>query len=85
MAAYHIEAGAVKFKDFAQRMIADVGEVETPTLKSFYEGARLTPGFENLSKQMDAHKDVVNADVENIEKEEVKNKKKNKPNSSLKR
>lgn len=76
MAAYHIEAGAVKFKDFAQRMIADVGEAVRPYLKSFYEGARLTPGFENLSKQMDAHKDVVNADVENIEKEEVKTKEK---------
>jgi N12 class adenine-specific DNA methylase len=43
MAAYHIEAGAHKFVDFAKKMIEDVGDKVVPYLKTFYEGYRKWP------------------------------------------
>lgn len=66
MAAYHIEAGARKFKDFAQNMINDLGEWVKPYLKSFYSSARYYPGMEEYSPEMDADSEVQNFDVETI-------------------
>lgn len=66
MAAYHIEAGARKFADFAKRMIEDLGDSIRPYLKSFYQGARYMPGMETLSAQMDDPNSVNNFDINNL-------------------
>jgi hypothetical protein len=66
MAMYHIEAGAHKFADFANRMIEDLGQAVTPYLKSIYEGARYLPGMNELSKKMDSSADVADYDIEHI-------------------
>lgn len=72
MAAYHIEAGASKFVDYAKKMIEDVGDGVRPYLIAIYEGARSMPEMEDISKQMDSY-DVVNSfDVNAIGKEEEK-------------
>jgi N12 class adenine-specific DNA methylase len=68
MAAYHIEAGARKFGDFAQRMIEDVGDAVRPYLKSFYEGARQFPGMEDFQKDMDEYHAVKDFDTESFDK-----------------
>lgn len=68
MAAYHIEAGARKFGDFAQRMIEDVGDAVRPYLKSFYEGARQFPGMENFQKDMDEYHAVKDFDTDSFDK-----------------
>lgn len=68
MAAYHIEAGARKFGDFAQRMIEDVGDSVRPYLKSFYEGARQFPGMEEYRKDMDEYRTVKDFDTESFNK-----------------
>jgi N12 class adenine-specific DNA methylase len=68
MAAYHIEAGARKFADFAQRMIEDVGDAVRPYLKSFYEGARQFPGMEDFQKDMDEYHAVKDFDTESFDK-----------------
>lgn len=66
MAAYHIEAGARKFADFAKRMIEDLGDGIRPYLKSFYQGSRYMPGMEPLSVEMDDSNSVNNFDVNNL-------------------
>ena len=43
MAAFHIEAGARKFADYARHMIDDLGDAIRPYLKSFYNGVRDLP------------------------------------------
>lgn len=68
MAAYHIEAGARKFGDFAQRMIEDIGDSVRPYLKSFYEGARQFPGMEEYQKDMDEYRTVKDFDTESFNK-----------------
>lgn len=68
MAAYHIEAGARKFGDFAQRMIEDVGDSVRPYLKSFYEGARQFPGMEEYQKDMDEYRTVKDFDMASFNK-----------------
>ena len=68
MAAYHIEAGARKFGDFAQRMIEDVGDAVRPYLKSFYEGARQFPGMEDFQKDMDEYHAVKDFDTDSFDK-----------------
>lgn len=47
MAAYHVEAGARKFVDFAKRMISDMGDNVRPYLKLFYNAVRDFPGMES--------------------------------------
>lgn len=69
MAAYHLEAGAKKFIDFARIMVSDLGEAVIPYLKSFYEGARLMPQMQEFAKDMTSHDEVINTDVEQIIKE----------------
>ena len=66
MAVYHVEAGARKFVDFAQRMIKDLGDAIRPYLKAIYNGARDLPGMEELRKEMDSAADVDKIDVGTI-------------------
>ena len=71
MAAYHIEAGARKFSDYAARMIADLGDAIRPYLKSFYNGARDLPEVidAGLSEEMTPYEDVRKTDVANLGKD----------------
>lgn len=66
MAMFHIEAGARKFVDFAERMIADLGDAIRPYLKAIYNGAREMPGMEELRKQMSSVESVSLQDVQKI-------------------
>ena len=66
MAAYHVEAGARKFVDFAQRMIADLGDAIRPYLKAIYNGARDLPGMEGFKPEMDSAADVEGIDVDSV-------------------
>lgn len=70
MAVYHVEAGARRFVDFAQRMIKDLGDAIRPYLKAIYNGARDLPGMEELRKEMDSAADVDAIDVNTIVVEE---------------
>ncbi|MCF1459503.1 MAG: PLxRFG domain-containing protein [Shewanella sp.] len=65
LAGYHIEAGARKFADFTRTLVDELGEGVKPYLKSFYESARLYPGFE-ASRDMDNHDYVVKADIDQL-------------------
>ena len=71
MAAYHIEAGARMFSDYAARMIADLGDAIRPYLKSFYNGARDLPEVidAGLSEEMTPYEDVRKTDVANLGKD----------------
>ena len=69
MAAFHIEAGARSFADFAKRMIADLGDAIRPYLKSFYEGARNFPGMEKIADAMTPYDEVREFDVLSIGKD----------------
>ncbi len=66
MAAFHVEAGARKFVDFAKRMIEDLGDAIRPYLKSIYNGARDLPGMEPYRNDMDSAADVDAIDVNAI-------------------
>ena len=66
MAMYHIEAGARKFADFANRMIEDLGDNVRPYLKSFYEGARQMPSMETMRNEMDSFNTVNSFDLDNL-------------------
>lgn len=71
MAAYHIEAGARKFIDYAERMIADLGDAIKPYLKALYNGARDLPGMEEYAGEMDSYDAVSATDVNNIGLENI--------------
>ena len=66
MAAFHIEAGARKFVDFAKRIIADLGDGIRNYLKSAYNGARDMPGMEDIAEEMDPYDVVKGIDVNSI-------------------
>ena len=70
MAAFHIEAGARKFADYAKKMIEDLGDAIRPYLKSFYNGARELPEVEAAGYSMDMtpYEDVRAFDVANFDK-----------------
>ena len=70
MAAYHVEAGARKFADFAKRMLADIGEEIRPYLKMFYNAVREFPGMESYEVEMDPYEEVRNTDINSIKLEE---------------
>lgn len=70
MAAYHVEAGARKFADFAKRMLADIGEEVRPYLKLFYNGVRDFPGMESYEVEMDPYEEVRKTDINSIKLEE---------------
>ena len=56
LAGYHIEAGARSFAAYSKSMVADIGEAIKPYLRSFYEGVRYYPGFDNHG--MDSAADI---------------------------
>lgn len=70
MAAYHVEAGARRFADFARRMIADLGDVIRPYLKPIYTAARQMPGMEEYAVQMDSYEQVEAFDMADLDKAE---------------
>lgn len=73
MAVYHIEKGARKFADYARAMIADMGDVIRPYLKSFYNAVRDMPeAIDNgLVDDMSAYDEVRSFDVANFDKQNV--------------
>lgn len=70
MAAYHVEAGARKFVDFAKRMISDMGDNVRPYLKLFYNAVRDFPGMESYESEMTPYEEVRSTDINNIKLEE---------------
>jgi hypothetical protein len=46
LAGYHIEAGARSFVEYAKAMVADLGDMARPYLRSWYEAVRYYPGFD---------------------------------------
>ena len=69
MTAFHIEAGARKFADYAKKMIADLGENIKPYLKFLYNGAREFPGMEEkIIAEMDSAETVKGIDIDNLDK-----------------
>ena len=70
MAAYHVEAGARKFVDFAKRMIYDMGDNVRPYLKLFYNAVRDFPGMESYESEMTPYEEVRSTDINNIKLEE---------------
>ena len=66
-AAYHIEAGARTFIDFSKAMIADFGEDAQPYLKSWYNGARDFPYFNNTGMTPVTEIDNVSSTSERLE------------------
>lgn len=71
MAVYHIEKGARKFAEYAKAMIADLGDVVRPYLKSFYNGARDLPEVADsgMANDMTLYDDVRIFDVANFDKD----------------
>lgn len=70
MAAYHVEAGARKFVDFAKQMISDMGDNVRPYLKLFYNAVRDFPGMESYESEMTPYEEVRSTDINNIKLEE---------------
>lgn len=70
MAAYHIEAGARKFADYARHMIDDLGYAIRPYLKSFYNGVRDLPEVQEAGyvDEMTPYDEVRTFDVANFDK-----------------
>lgn len=70
MAAYHIEAGARKFADYARHMIYDLGDAIRPYLKSFYNGARDLPEVQEAgyAEEMTPYDEVRTFDTANFDK-----------------
>lgn len=73
MSAYHIEAGARKFADYARQMIADLGDAIRPYLKSFYNGARDLPEVQEAgyAEEMTPYDEVRTFDTANFDKPTV--------------
>jgi hypothetical protein len=71
MAVYHIEKGARKFAEYAKAMIADLGDVVRPYLKSFYNGARDLPEVvdSGMANDMTPYDDVRTFDITNFDKD----------------
>ncbi|MCL1609479.1 LPD38 domain-containing protein [Marseilla massiliensis] len=72
MAAYHIEAGARKFADYARHMIDDLGDAIRPYLKSFYNGVRDLPEVQEAGyvDEMTPYDEVRTFDVATFDKEQ---------------
>lgn len=68
MAAFHVEAGARRFADYARQMLADLGEAIRPYLKPTYVGALHMPGMEEYTAQMDTYSDVMHFDLDSLDK-----------------
>ncbi len=61
-----IERGVTKFPDLATKMVAMLGDKIRPWLKSFYEGARWTPGYDKY--EFTPSEEVAKFDVQNFDK-----------------
>ena len=66
MAMGLVERGDISFSDYATKMVGWLGNKIRPWLKSFYEAARWTPGYEN--KVFTPSEEVARFDVENFDK-----------------
>ena len=62
-----IERGKTSFTDYARAMIGGLGDDVRPWLKSFYEAARLTPGFEDYD--LSDREEVMATDIANFDKQ----------------
>ena len=62
----YIDQGFVKFDDFATAMTKRLGGQIKPWLKSFYEGAKRIPGYEDM--EFTSSEDVDRFDVANFDK-----------------
>lgn len=61
-----VDNGMVKFSDYANKMISLIGDKIRPWLKSFYEGIRWEPGYENV--EFTPSDEVARFDVQNFDK-----------------
>lgn len=66
MAMGLIERGTTAFPDYAAKMVGLLGDKIRPWLKSFYEGARWTPGYERYT--FTPGEEVAVFDVQNFDK-----------------
>ncbi|MDE6277343.1 MAG: hypothetical protein K2M06_04465 [Muribaculaceae bacterium] len=66
MAMGLVERGTTSFSDYATKMVGLLGDKIRPWLKSFYEGARWTPGYENIA--FTPSEEVARFDVQNFDK-----------------
>ena len=64
-----VERGTTYFPDYATKMVGLLGDKIRPWLKSFYEGARWTPGYENIA--FTPSEEVARFDVQNFDKEQA--------------
>lgn len=64
----YIDQGFVSFPDFATQMTGRLGNKIRPWLKSFYEGARWTPGYEKYD--FTPTEQVATFDVQNFDKKQ---------------
>ncbi len=60
LAGFHIEGGARSFMDFSKNMIADIGEVIRPYLKSLYIAVRNYPGIDKTGMNTEEEIDAIN-------------------------
>ena len=72
LSGYHVEKGARTFAAYAKAMLADMGEMVRPYLKSWYMALKFDPRSEDFSKDMDAEDTVKKADVKSFKAEETK-------------
>lgn len=73
MTAYHLEAGARKFVDYAKAMVNDIGDAIRPYLKSLYNAARDYPDVvqAGLNVGMSTSEEVSKFDVTNFDKKTI--------------
>lgn len=64
-----ISRGTISFPDYATKMVGLLGDKIRPWLKSFYEGARWTPGYEKYA--FTPSEQVAVFDVQNFDKKQA--------------
>ncbi|WP_289756647.1 helicase-related protein [Muribaculum intestinale] len=64
-----VERGTTSFPDYATKMVGLLGDKIRPWLKSFYEGARWTPGYEKYA--FTPTEQVAVFDVQNFDKKQA--------------
>lgn len=64
-----IERGTTEFPDYAAKMVGLLGDKIRPWLKSFYEGARWTPGYDKYT--FTPTEQVATFDVQNFDKKQA--------------
>lgn len=73
---YLIEEGARKFADYAKKMVELIGDAIKPYLKMSYMSVMKYPGMERFEKEIDSYDYVTNFNLEEINKENVSDSKK---------